>query len=120
MFEHQEPGCPYCAAQLQGFRAHVVHLRREGVQVVALSERGHEPTRRWPWQARPLLEMFSGEAVTRLLYDVGQDVDEAGTRLHSTAAVVRPDGTVELALYDSGPQGHLSPIDAFGLILSQR
>lgn len=109
--------CPYCRQQLDDFQKRLDRFREEEVDVLALS-------------ADPESEARSTVEGHGIGFPVGYGLDPVRAReelgvyvggheqpfVQAAGFVLRPGGTVELAVYSSGAVGRLVATDVLGLI----
>ena len=114
--------CPYCAAQLQAFSRAAPQLAKEDVAVVALSV-DDEATSAGTIDKHGIGfrvgHSADAVAVSELLGAYLGD-NGSGPFLQSTGFVLRPDGTVAVAVYSSEAIGRLTAPDVLGYIAYQK
>ena len=110
--------CPYCAAQLAAFSRASASFTEENIAVVALSVDDEATSAGTIAKHRidfPVGHSADAHAVSELLGTyLGDNGD--GPFLQSTGFVLRPDGTVAVAVYSSDAIGRLTPPDVLGYI----
>ena len=110
--------CPYCTAQLSAFSRASASFAEAGIAVVALSvddEATSAATVSKHGIEFPVGHSADAHAVSSLL---GTYLGDNGTGpfLQSTGFVLRPDGTVAIAVYSSGAIGRLAAPDVLGFV----
>lgn len=112
--------CSRCNAQLASFQSRFAELRGAGIEVVAFSTDDEE-------HAHLMVQTHD------LTFPVGYGVDmemvgallqgyinsEHGS-LESSNFLLRPDGSIEVAVYSSGPIGRLVPDDVLDIVRRRR
>ncbi len=112
--------CPFCQTQLADFQKHLANFTDANVQVIALSVDSHDDAK----------ATVDGKGLT---FPVGYGLDPAATSAlfgnylsdgndghpvytQATGFIVKPDGTIAVAVYSSSAIGRLNAADTFGLI----
>lgn len=112
--------CTRCNAQLSAFQRVKEHLDEQRIGIVAFSTDDESHAR----------EMVERNAI-EFPIGYGVDVDDTSSllmsytndahrSLESSNFIVRPDGTIELAVYSSGPIGRLVPEDVIDIVSRRR
>ena len=110
--------CPYCAAQLSAFSRASASFAEAGIAVVAISvddEATSAGTVAKHGITFPVGHSADPHAVSELVGTYLGDHGD-GTYLQSTGVVLRPDGTVAVAVYSSDAIGRLTPPDVLGFV----
>ena len=108
--------CPYCRRQLTNFQHSWEALSGADVALVALSadaQEDAEATRKRHGLTFPVL--YGLDPVT-VRDGTGAFLDADEAYIQATSFILRPDGTVALAVYSTGAVGRLEPQDALGFI----
>lgn len=114
--------CPYCAAQLAAFSRAAPQLAAEDIAVVALSvddEATSAATIEKHKLTFPVGHSADAHAVAELLGNYLGD-NGNGAFLQSSGFVLKPDGTVAVAVYSSDAIGRLTAPDVLGFVKYQR
>jgi len=114
--------CPYCAAQLASFSRAASQFADAGIAVVALSVDDEATSAGTVDKHRisfPVGHSADAHAVSDLLGTYLGDHGN-GPFLQSSGFVLRPDGTVAVAVYSSDAIGRLTPPDVLGFIKYQQ
>lgn len=114
--------CPYCAAQLAAFGRAGAQLAKEDVAVIALSvddEATSAATVEKHGIEFPVGHSADAAAVSELLGTYLGDHGN-GPFLQSTGFVLKPDGTVAVAVYSSEAIGRLTAPDVLGYVAYQK
>ena len=114
--------CPYCATQLASFSRAAEQFEKEGIAVVALSV-DDEATSAGTVEKHkigfPVGHSADPAAVSELLGSYLGDYGN-GPFLQSTGFVLKPDGTVAVAVYSSEAIGRLTAPDVLGYVAYQK
>lgn len=114
--------CPYCAAQLAGFSRAASSIADADISVVALSV-DDEATSSATVDKHGISFPVGHSADPHKVADVlGAYLGDHGNGpfLQSTGFVLRPDGTVAVAVYSSDAIGRLTAPDVLGYVTYQR
>lgn len=114
--------CPYCQAQLASFGRAAERFAKEELRVVALSvddEATSASTVEEHGIGFPVGHSADAAAVSELLGSYLGDHGN-GPFLQSTGFVLRPDGTVAVAVYSSDAIGRLTAPDVLGYVAHQK
>lgn len=110
--------CPYCRTQLTDIQRHAETFEGMNINVFALSADSLDEAKRTVSRHGLTIPVAYGltpgdVAASHGAY-TGDDGD--GAYLQATGFVLRPDGTVALAVYSSGAVGRLNAADVLGFI----
>ncbi len=112
--------CTRCNAQLSLFQQALAQLVREGIGVVAFSTdaaaHAHDTVARHGIEF-PVGYGVDVEDASALLKSYTNDTHRS---LESSNFLLRPDGTIELCVYASGPIGRLFPDDVIDIVRRRR
>ena len=108
--------CPYCNAQLASFQRHLPRLESEGIRVVALSADDEEHARSTVDQHEITFPVGYGVDAEKTADLLGGYVNRARASLESTDFLLRPDSTIEVAVYSSKVLGRLVADDVIGYV----
>lgn len=108
--------CPYCQAQLAGFRRASEKLAEAGIKVVALSVDDEATTVGTIDKFKlsfPVGHSVDAEKVASI---TGAYTNDSPRYLQTTGFLLAPDGKILNAVYSSGPIGRLVAEDVIGLV----
>lgn len=108
--------CPYCRGQLADFQRELHRFDDASVRVVALSADPEEEARETVEAHGIDFPVGYGLDPGRVRLEHGAYIGDEGSFVQATGFVLRPGGTVELAVYSTGAVGRLIAADALGLI----
>jgi peroxiredoxin len=108
--------CPYCRQQLLDFQRARAHLNERGAEVVALSVDSLEQARQTVERHRISFPVLSGLDAHQVEQAIGASINEDPLSLQATGFVLRPDGTVAVAVYSSSAIGRLVAADTINLL----
>ncbi len=112
--------CTRCNAQLSLYQQRLAQLTRENIGVVAFSTDDEAHARETVEQNGIEFAIGYGvdvEEVSQLLKSYTNDTHRS---LESSNFLLRPDGTIELCVYASGPIGRLYPDDVIDIVNRRR
>lgn len=112
--------CPYCRRQLESFQRHRERFEEADVRVVALSADPEAEAEATVEEHGLDYPVGFGLDPARMRETLGAYVDEEDGYVQATGFVLRPGGTVALAVYSSGAVGRLVAEDALGLVAYAR
>jgi len=108
--------CPYCRQQLLDFQRTREQFNELGAEVVALSvdplEQAQQTVERHGLSFPVLYRLDAHEVSQKIAAFVNEDP----LYLQATGFVLRPDGTVAVAVYSSGAIGRLVAADTLGFL----
>ena len=108
--------CPYCRKQLLDFQRAQEQLNELGAEVVALSVDSLDQAQQTVERHRltfPLLYGLDARAAAKMM---GAYINEDPLYLQATGFVLRPDGTVAVAVYSSSAIGRLVATDTINFL----
>ncbi len=103
--------CPYCRQQLLGFQRARQQLNELGAEVVALSVDSLEQAQQTVEQHRLSFPVLYGLDAHQVEKTIGASINPDPLYLQATDFVLRPDGTVAVAVYSSSAIGRLVAAD---------
>ena len=103
--------CPYCRQQLLDFQRAREQLDELGAQVVALSVDSLEQAQQTVERHRLSFPVLYGLDAHQVEKTIGATINEDPLYLQATGFVLRPDGTVAVAVYSSSAIGRLVAAD---------
>ena len=110
--------CPYCIAQLTSFNRAAAQLGTAGIRVVALSADDEDTATRTVGDNRIEFPVAHSANPSQLAETLGCYVgdDSDGKYVQSTGFLLRPDGSVAVAVYSSEAIGRLTAPDVLGYV----
>jgi peroxiredoxin len=108
--------CPYCRQQLLDFQRAREHLNELGAEVVALSVDSLEQAQQTVERHRLSFPVLYGLDAHQVEEIVGASINEGPLYLQATGFVLRPDGTVAVAVYSSSAIGRLVAADTVNFL----
>lgn len=108
--------CPYCNAQLASFQRHLPRLSEEGIGVVALSTDDEEHATSTVREHNITFPVGYGADPDKTAAVLKGYLNRARGSLESTNFLLRPDGTIEVAVYSSKVLGRLVADDVVGYV----
>src|SRR6266581_3606168 len=99
--------CPYCRQQLLDFQRAREQLDELGAQIVALSVDSLEQAQQTVERHRLSFPVLYGLDAHQMVKTIGATINEDPLYLQATGFVLRPNGTVAVAVYSSGAIGRL-------------
>jgi len=114
--------CPFCIAQLTSFNRAADKLKTAGIRVVALSADDEKTATRTVDEHGISFPVAHSADPSRLEQVLGSYIgdDEDGRYAQSTGFLLRPDGTVAVAVYSSEAIGRLTASDVLGYVAHVR
>lgn len=106
----------YCRQQLADFQANLETFREIQTDVVAASVDELAEARKTVDRHDLTFPVAYGVDAVAVAERLGAYVNDDPPYIHSTGIIVRPDATVDLVVYSSGPIGRLVAQDTIGLI----
>src|SRR5438270_2177829 len=103
--------CPYCRQQLLDFQRAREQLNELGAEVVALSVDSFEQAQQTVERHRLTFPVLYGLDAREVEKTIGVSINTVPLYLQATDFVVRPDGTVAVAVYSSSAIGRLVAAD---------
>jgi len=97
---------PYCRQQLSAF-AKATKLKEEGVKIFALSVDTEEDARKTVEECELDYPLGYGVSYEEFSNLTGCFYEEKRKIIHGTGYVIKPDGTIAVGVYSSGPIGRL-------------
>ena len=108
--------CPYCRQQLLDFQRAREPLNELGAQVVALSVDTLEQAQQTVERHRLSFPVLYGLDAHRVEKTIGASINTDPLYLQATDFVLRPDGTVAVAVYSSSAIGRLVAADTVNFL----
>jgi len=108
--------CPYCRQQLLDFQREGAQLNELGVEAVALSVDSLEQAQQTVERHRLTFPVLYGLDAREMAKMLGASINEDPLYLQATGFVLRPDGTVAVAVYSSSAIGRLVGADTINYI----
>jgi peroxiredoxin len=109
--------CPYCRQQLLDFQRAKAQLNELGAEVVALSVDSLEQAQQTVERHKLSFPVLYGlDARTALGKMIGASMNEDPPYLQATGFVLRPNGTVAVAVYSSSAIGRLVAADTINYL----
>ncbi len=108
--------CPYCRQQLLDFQHAREQLDELGAQVVALSVDSLEQAQQTVERHRLSFPVLYGLDAHQVVKTIGASINEDPLYLQATDFVLRPDGTVAVAVYSSSAIGRLVAADTVNFL----
>jgi len=108
--------CSYCRQQVVDFQRAREHLNELGAEVVALSVDSLEQAQQTVERHRLSFPVLSGLDAHQVEETIGASSNEDPLYLQATGFVLRPDGTIAVAVYSSGAIGRPVAADTVNLL----
>ena len=108
--------CPYCRQQLQDFQRAREQLNELGAEVVALSVDSLEQAQQTVERHKLSFPVLYGLDAHQVEKTIGASINEDPLYLQATDFVLRPDGTVAVAVYSSSAIGRLVAADTINFL----
>lgn len=108
--------CPYCRQQLLDFQRAREQLNELGAEVVALSVDSLEQAQQTVERHKLGFPVLYGLDAHEVAETIGAFINEDPRYLQATGFVLRPDGTVAVAVYSSGAIGRLVAADTINFL----
>ena len=108
--------CPYCNAQLASYQRHLARLEEEGIGVVALSADDEEHASSTVSQHGLSFPVGYGADAEKTAEILKGYLNRPRGALESSNFLLRPDGTIETAVYSSKVIGRLVVDDVVGYV----
>ena len=108
--------CPYCRQQLLDFQRAHEEWEELGVQVVALSVDPLDQAEQTVERHKLTFPVLYGLDAHAVAEQLGASLNEQPLYLQATGFILRPDGTVAVAVYSSGAIGRLVAADTINYI----
>ncbi len=108
--------CPYCRQQLMDFQRSLEPLKEADIEVVALSVDLLEQAQQTVERHKLTLPVLYGLDAHKVVEQLGSFINEDPLYLQATGFVLRPDGTIAVAVYSSGAIGRLVAADTMNFI----
>ena len=112
--------CPYCNAQLASFERRLDKLTEAGIGVVAFSADDEEHATETVTRHGITFPVGFGVDAEKVAELLGGYINRGRGALESTNFLLRPDGTIEVAVYSSKVLGRLVPDDVLGYVAHLR
>ena len=107
---------PFCRQQLADFQKWLSRFEAEEVRVIAGSVDPIEKAKETVEKAGIKYPVAYGMVAEEVNTITGAFYDRDKKFLHATGFLIRPDNTIDVACYSSGPVGRFVPKDLLGLI----
>ncbi len=107
---------PFCHQQLADFQGRLNEFSEKGIKIIGASVDNLEDAQKMVERRKLTFPLAYGMDAKRFSGMTGAFYDEKKLFLHATAFIIRPDGTVEGAVYSTGPIGRLVAADTLMLI----
>jgi peroxiredoxin len=108
--------CPYCRQQLLDFQRERAQLNELGAEVVALSIDSLEQAQQTVERHRLTFPVLYGLDAREVAEAIGAFINEHPPYLQATGFVLRPNGTVAVAVYSSSAIGRLVAADTINFL----
>jgi peroxiredoxin len=108
--------CPYCQAQLAGFRRASEKFAEIGIKVVALSVDDEATTLGTIEKFKLNFPVGHSADADKVASVTGAYTNESPHYLQTTGFLLAPDGKILNAVYSSGPIGRLVADDVIGMV----
>ncbi len=108
--------CPYCRQQLLDFQHAREQLNELGAEIVALSVDSLEQAQQTVERHRLGFPVLYGLDAHQVAKTIGASINEDPLFLQATNFVLRPDGTVAVAVYSSSAIGRLVAADTVNFL----
>ncbi|MFB9991635.1 peroxiredoxin family protein [Deinococcus oregonensis] len=108
--------CPFCRSQLTEFQKLAEQFAAQDIQLFALSADAVEAAAQTVTRHGLTFPVAYGLAPREIAQTHGAYLSADAAYLQATGFVLRPDGTVALALYSSGAVGRLNAADTLGFV----
>ena len=108
--------CPYCRQQLTGFQQHLEAFDALNTSIVALSIDPLEEAQKTLERHNLTFSLGYGVNADAVAALTGAYTNPEPNFLQATGFVLKPDGTVAIAVYSSGAVGRLVAEDTLGLV----
>src|SRR5258707_10305411 len=108
--------CPYCRQQLLDFQPERAQLNELGAEVVALSVDSLEQAQQTVERHRLTFPVLYGLDAREVAEAIGASINEEPLYLQATGFVLRPEGTVAVAVYSSSAIGRLIAADTINFL----
>jgi len=115
---HRGHWCPYCRQQLLDFQYARPQLYELGAEIVALSVDSLEQAQQTVERHRLSFRVLYGLNAHQVEKSIGAFINRDLPYLQATNFILRPDGTVALAVYSSGAIGRLAAADTVNYLRS--
>jgi peroxiredoxin len=108
--------CPYCRQQLLDFQRATPQFDEIGAKIVALSVDPLEQAQQTVERHRLSFPVLYGLDAQQMEQTIGAYISTDPLYLQATNFVIRPDGTIAMAIYSSGALGRLVAADAVNYV----
>ena len=110
----------FCNRQLADYQSKLEQFSKIETQVVALSVDSEEDAQKTVQRHKLIFPVLYELDAREMVATIGAYISEKKPYLHATGFVLRPDKTIELAGYSSGPISRITADDAISMIRSLR
>ncbi len=106
----------YCNRQLADFQSKLGQFSKIGTQVVALSVDSEEHAQKMVQSHNLTFPVLYELDAREMAATIGAYISENKAYMHATGFILRPDKTIELSGYSSGPISRIAANDAISMI----
>ena len=107
---------PFCNRQLADFQALLQEFESEQIMIIAASTDPREKARETVEKLAINYPIGYGMDVEEASRLTGAFYEEERKFIHATGFIIRPDNTIEVAAYSTGPIGRFMAKDVLGLV----
>lgn len=107
---------PFCHQQLADFQERLNVFSEKGIKIIGASADNLEDAQKMVERRKLTFPVAYGMDAKGFADMTGAFYDEKKLFLHATGFIIRPDGTIEGAVYSTGPIGRLAAADTLMLI----